>query len=110
IVSARLPPIDQKRLGHCARVLIELLSKPPDALNGMFGKNAALAIPICSLAAAAIRSLLAISGLRSRRTEGMTTGIGGGGVRNGAKGTVSAEGGLPVRTAIACSSAFRATA
>src|SRR5579864_3393983 len=105
MVSATLPPIDQKRLGHCARVLIELLSKPPDALNGMFGKNAALAIPICSLAAATIRSLLAISGLRSRRTEGMATGIEGGAVRSGANGSVSADGGFPVRTAMACSSA-----
>ena len=66
-----------------------------------------MAIPICSLAAATCRSALAMSGLRSRSSDGTPSGTGGGDVVNVTGGIVSSAGALPIRMAMACSNAAR---
>ena len=78
IVSARLGPTDQKRLGQVNQLEIEVFPNPPEALNKMLGKYAAFATPICAFAWATPRSAAAMSGRRSRSSEGMPTGVAGG--------------------------------
>ncbi len=72
------------------------------------GKKAAIATPICSLAAAARRSAAATSGRRSRIAEGTTAGVRGGSAVSGIGASEKLEAGTPIRVAIACSYCARA--
>jgi len=63
-------------------------------------------MPICSLAAAMVRSLEAMSGRRSSSCDGSVPEMAGIVARAtviGSGGRVNAAGALPIRTAIACS-------
>ena len=64
-------------------------------------------MPTSAPAAAMRRSAAAMSGRRSSRSDGSPIGISGGGLVSGDEGSCRADGGLPVSTAIACSSAAR---
>src|SRR5262245_3717912 len=107
-VSANAGPTDQNRLGQVNQLVRLVLSTPPEALSIRFGKKADLAIPICSLAAATIRSVAATSGLRSMSDDGTPIGTGGGGVASTDTGIETCDGAFPMRTAIACSNCARA--
>lgn len=84
-------------------------SNPPVALSVTVGKKAARAMPICSFASWVRLSAAAISGRRSSSCDGSPTGITGGSTRSGSGARVNSAGGLPSRTAIACSYAARST-
>jgi hypothetical protein len=73
------------------------------------GKYAAIATPICSFAAAALRSADATSGRRSRIDDGISAGTVGGVASSGAAASENVEAGSPISTAIACSNCARAT-
>jgi hypothetical protein len=67
-------------------------------------------MPICSLATAIWRSREAMSGRRSNNCDGTIPGIAGivgAATVMGLEGKVSAAGGLPINTAMACSQAAR---
>src|SRR5712692_11791331 len=102
-------PTDQKRLGHESQREKLPLSNPPDAPNEMVGKKAAFATPIWAFAAATRRSAAAISGLRSRISDGMPTGIVGGTRARGVVGMERLEVGFPISSAMACSNCARCT-
>jgi len=78
-VSAICAPRTRSGFGKLNHRAILELSSPTDALMLKVGKKAALAIPICSFAAAIWRSAAAMSGRRSNSAEGTLTGMGGGG-------------------------------
>ena len=73
------------------------------------GKNAARAMPTCSLASATRRSAAAMSGRRSINCDGKPTGIKGGAVFKARSDSENSAGALPVSTAMACSNAARCT-
>src|SRR5580692_10090811 len=95
--------------------LRHLRTNSPDAAEPVapiirVGKNAARAIPICSLASSTRRSSAAISGRRSRSSEGNPTGTDGRWrTVSGAGARVNLAGGCPIKTAIACSNCARLT-
>src|SRR5215472_11356847 len=80
---AALAPIDQTPLDQFNRVAVFGASRPPDALRVILGKKAARATPISALAEATPRSAEAMSGRRSRSSDGRPLGIGGGFVDSG---------------------------
>src|SRR6185295_5133523 len=84
IVCAKELPTAHKKLCQPPKFRIELLSKPSKALSVTVGKYAALAMPICSFASATRRSAAAISGLRSKSSDGRPGGISGGWRSSGA--------------------------
>ena len=75
IVSARLGPTDQKRLGQVSQFAIAEVPNPPVALSRIVGKYAALATPMEAFAWATERSAPAMSGRLSNRSDGIPTGI-----------------------------------
>lgn len=83
--------------------------KAPRGRHSQCRKNAAIATPICSFAAAARRSADAISGRRSRMADGISTGTAGGVALSGDRGIENIDAGWPTSTAIACSNCARAT-
>ena len=95
--------MDQNRAGSVNQSASRLPWYPPEAARSSLGKNADVATPIWAFAAATRLSAAAISGRRSRSSEGMATGIGGGATEMGARGIVTIAGGLPIRVAMACS-------
>src|ERR1035441_4577837 len=101
MVSETEGPTDQKRLDQSSRCPNTELSNPPSALRVKVGYNAAVAIPICALAAAIVRSEVAMSGLRSSNCDGTPAGIGGGAAFSGFTGMENEEGPVPISTAIA---------
>src|SRR5438874_12121451 len=73
-----LGPMDQTRLSHLNKVSSWPLRYPPEPVNVITGKKAALATPICAFAEASWRSASATSGLRSSNSLGRPAGISGG--------------------------------
>src|ERR1700712_5836735 len=71
------------------------LSNPPDADSVNVGKNAAISTPICSFAAAALRSAEAMSGRRSRMDDGKSAGTAGGGGSRGGGAKLNVDAGPP---------------
>src|SRR5215831_21070060 len=105
MVSETDGPTDQKRLGHISHLAMSPDSKPPEPLMVTVGYQADTATPIWALADAMSRSAVATSGLRSRRSDGTPTGIGGGIAASSVGGKEKCAGGFPMSTAMACSSA-----
>jgi len=103
MVWASEGPSVQKRDGICSSCENTELSKPPLADSVSVGKKAEIATPICSFAAAALRSADAISGRRSSNADGSCAGVAGGTASSGAGGSENADAGSPTSTAIACS-------
>ena len=80
---------------------------PDDTDSVRSGYQAAAATPIPAFAAAIRRSAAAISGRRSNSADGTPSGTLGSSSRYGAAGSANSAGGLPISTAIACSSRAR---
>ena len=96
-------------MGHVNHCDWSVLRKPAAAPSVRVGYQAAIATPICALAAAMFLSAAATSGLLSSITEGTPTGMAGGATERGEKGSEKAAGGLPMRRATACSICARWT-
>src|SRR5215472_5058750 len=90
-VTAADAPAERKPPGPEIRLVMVLLSNPPDPERLIRGKYPARATPIWALAAATRLSATATSGRRSIRSEGTPTGIRGGGVCQGAKARLKVE-------------------
>src|SRR4029453_8419293 len=97
-------PTDQNRVGTDNKSSNTEVCEPPVALSVSDGKNAALAMPICSFAAPTSLSAAAISGLRSSSFEGIPASVDGGGDWLGNFEIESSDGGFPSSAAMACSS------
>ncbi|AMU16403.1 hypothetical protein A3203_26525 [Burkholderia cenocepacia] len=108
-MAASCGPTVQKRAGSVNSCDHTELWKPPVADSVSVGKNAAIATPICSFAAAARRSAAAMSGRRSRIADGTSTGVIGGSAASGFGGSEKVDAGSPISVAIACSYCARAT-
>src|SRR5262245_5947542 len=107
MVSETDGPTDQNRLGHISHLAMSPDSKPPEPLMVTVGYQADTATPIWALADAMSRSAVATSGLRSRRSDGTPTGIGGGIAVRLVGGKGKCAGGLSRRTKVDSARAAR---